>query len=250
MIGLIAAMPDEIRPFLKRTGSFQRGKIDGFSSFRFNVGSRDVLLLESGMGILNAAKAAQQMLAACKPEVLVNFGFAGAVAPELHVGDIIIAQRVLFRHNRLFSEEPGIAPERAEQTARVLGGISGVPFKSALGTLVTTSGIVSKKELLGQLPQNAPVPAVDMETSAIAQVARKERVPLMAIRAISDDADEELEFSIEEFTDRNMKISLPRVLLSVAKKPRIIPQLLRLAKNSKIAGEHLATALMAVLEAL
>ena len=73
-------------------------------------------------------------------------------------------------------------------------------------------------------------------------------MPLLAIRAISDGADEELQFSIEEFTDKNMKMFLPKVLLAVAKNPRIIPQLLRLSKNSKVAGENLATALLAILE--
>lgn len=248
MIGLIAAMPDEIRPLLRRVRSWQKEDIGGFSSYRFNVHNRDILLLESGMGVRNAARAAQQLLAEYRPEILVNFGFAGAVASGLTVGDIVIAQRVLFRHNRLFAEQQGIAAKPAEQAASFLLTIPGIPFKSVLGTLITTSGILCKKELLGQLPQNAIFPAVDMETSAIAQTAHKEKVPLLAIRAISDGADEELQFSIEEFTDKNMKIFLPKVLLAVAKNPRIIPQLLRLSKNSKVAGENLATALLAILE--
>jgi len=84
----------------------------------------------------------------------------------------------------------------------------------------------------------------------VAQAAYEGNVPLIAIRAISDGAEEELEFAIEEFTDRELNISVGRVLLTVAKKPWIVPQLLRLAKNSRLAGENLAEVLKVLLEEL
>ena len=45
-----------------------------------------------------------------------------------------------------------------------------------------------------------------------------------------------------------MKIRLVKVLLTVARKPWIVPQMLRLARNSKKAGENLALAVVAMLE--
>ena len=61
---------------------------------------------------------------------------------------------------------------------------------------------------------------------------------------------EELDFSIMELTDREMRISVRKVLWTVARKPRIIPQLVRLGKNSRLAGENLAVVVLAVLERL
>jgi adenosylhomocysteine nucleosidase len=57
---------------------------------------------------------------------------------------------------------------------------------------------------------------------------------------VSDAAEEELGFSIEEFCDPELKISLARVLRCIAGKPWIIPQLLKLSANSRRAGKNLA----------
>jgi len=89
-----------------------------------------------------------------------------------------------------------------------------------------------------------------METAAVAQVAAEGNVPLLALRAVSDGAGEELGFTIEEFTDREMNVRVGKVLLTVARKPWIVPQLLRLARNASIAGENLATAILVLLENL
>jgi adenosylhomocysteine nucleosidase len=72
----------------------------------------------------------------------------------------------------------------------------------------------------------------------------------MAIRGISDAADEELDFSLEEFCDRELRISPLRVLACIARKPRIIPQLMRLAAHSKKAGLRLAAGVELALKAL
>jgi adenosylhomocysteine nucleosidase len=87
-----------------------------------------------------------------------------------------------------------------------------------------------------------------METAAVARIAAASGIPLVAVRAISDGADEELGFTIDEFTDREMNISAWKVLRTVAARPRIIPQLIRLARNADVAGRNLAIAVIALLE--
>jgi adenosylhomocysteine nucleosidase len=82
----------------------------------------------------------------------------------------------------------------------------------------------------------------------VARAAAREGVPLLAIRGVSDDAGEELGFSIDELTDSGMRIRVGKVFLTVARRPSIIPQLLRLSKNSKKAGENLALAITSLLE--
>jgi adenosylhomocysteine nucleosidase len=64
-------------------------------------------------------------------------------------------------------------------------------------------------------------------------------MPLMAIRSISDGLDEELGFSMDEFMDNTMHVRVHKVLLTVARKPWIIPQLYRLSRNTRKAGKNL-----------
>ena len=73
-------------------------------------------------------------------------------------------------------------------------------------------------------------------------------MPFLAVRGVSDDAGEELGFSISELTDAGMRIRIGKVLKTVAGKPWIIAQMLRLAKNSGKAGKNLALAIAVLLE--
>jgi adenosylhomocysteine nucleosidase len=89
-----------------------------------------------------------------------------------------------------------------------------------------------------------------MESAAIAIVAVENGIPFCGIRAVSDPFDEELGFSLDEFCDQRMRIRIPRVLLTIARKPRIIPQLIRLARNSRVAGASLSQAVERFLSVL
>jgi hypothetical protein len=89
-----------------------------------------------------------------------------------------------------------------------------------------------------------------METSAIARAAAASQIPLVAIRGISDGSDEELDFSMAELTDSAMRIRAHRVFWTVLRKPWVISQMMRLKKNTDLAGRNLAVAVMAMLERL
>jgi adenosylhomocysteine nucleosidase len=99
-----------------------------------------------------------------------------------------------------------------------------------------------KSRLAALLPADAPFPVVEMESAAVAQLAGENGIPFVGMRTVSDPFDEELGFSLAEFCDDRMRIRIPKVLLTVARRPRIIPQLIRLARNSRVAAASLSQA--------
>ncbi|GFE59321.1 hypothetical protein [Geobacter sp. AOG1] len=240
-IGLIAAMPEEIKPLLARVGMYARETAGDFTLYRFRAGSRDACLVESGLGPEKAARATATLIATVAPDFVINFGLAGAVTPGLGIGDVVIAQRLLFARERLFSEQQGLSPELAGTAIGLLQSkLAGTSFQVCRGTCVTAGTILAKRDTARLLPAGVVNPVLEMETAAVAKIAAREGIPLLAVRAISDDAAEELEFNITDFTDRNMNIRVHRVLWSLTRRPWLIPQLVRLARNSKQAGETLA----------
>ncbi|HEX9024091.1 MAG TPA: phosphorylase [Geobacteraceae bacterium] len=248
IIGLIAAMPEEIRPLLRLAGKYKKERLAGFRAYRFTFGEEKVLLVQSGMGLDNAAGAAHALVKA-KPCIIVNFGFCGAVKAEPKVGDIMVAQRILLNKGNLFSPQSGIIEEEAKRLTRSLSDtFSDRDFRAHGGAFITSAEIRSKAEMATMVPSWAPNPVLEMETAAVAKAAAKEDVPFLAVRGVSDDAGEELGFSISELTDSRMKIRLAKVLFTIARKPWIVPQMLRLARNAKRAGENLALAVAAMLE--
>jgi adenosylhomocysteine nucleosidase len=110
------------------------------------------------------------------------------------------------------------------------------------GLFATTTAIMQKSRLAALLPVDAPFPVVEMESAAIALLAGENGIPFVGIRTVSDPFDEELGFSLDEFCDERMRIRISKVLFTVARKPRIIPQLIRLARNSRVAAASLSQA--------
>jgi adenosylhomocysteine nucleosidase len=250
-VGLVAAMPEETGPLLRRVGKSTRESISGFDLYRFTIGGWDAALIESGIGAERAAQATDLLIGVADPILILNIGFAGAILPGPDVGDIVIADRLLFFKERLFSEQPGLATDVTTKVLSLLENTcTEIDFRIHCGTFITTGEIVNKQRLAGLLPDRTTNPAVEMETVAVARKAARAGISLVAIRAISDGADEELDFSIEDFTGGDRKISAWRVLMTLVRKPRIIPQLFRLARNSGKAGRNLAVVLVALLEHL
>lgn len=246
-LGLIAAMPEEIAPLLRRIPAYRKEAAAGAKIYRFELGGAPVVLVESGMGPRKAAVAAERLISIASPNMILNFGFGGGVLPGLNVGEVVLAERVM-------KLESGRAAEGARPDGRLSTllldscTVEGIKVKS--GTFLTAAAIMNKKDVAGSLAAGIRHPVLEMETAAIVATAERAGIPVVAIRAISDAADEELGFSLEEFCDADLNISIPRVLGCVARKPWIIPQLMRLSRNSRTAGSNLAACVEVALKAL
>lgn len=246
IIGMVAAMPEEIAPLLKRVGGYRKEKAGGRNLFGFQLGGTEVALIESGMGPARAAAATRLLLERVRPRLILNFGFGGGVRRGAVAGDLVLAQRVLMLEGESFR----VIPLSDQGLSEVIRGRAAAAGMSLLGgTFITAATITSKEKVSSLLPHD-PHPVLEMETAAILEVAAEAGVPMVAVRGISDAADEELDFSLDEFTDPELNLKISRVLLTVAKRPRIIPQLIRLARNSSKAGKNLARLLEVVLPRL
>ena len=238
-IGIITAMPEETGALLKRLGAVE--KIAGWNlkACRCNLSGHDITLCEAGMGFDNAVRGAETIIREARPDLLISTGFCGGISPELKVGDVVVATSVVIVSGKLVEavsvEIPALCSNfvvrMAAEGARVFGG-----------RFASTPEIMAKAQLAAVLPGDPRCQVVEMESAAIAIAAVENGIPFVGIRAVSDPFDEELGFSLDELCDEHMCISIPRVLLTVLRKPRIIPQLIRLARNSRVAGANLARA--------
>jgi adenosylhomocysteine nucleosidase len=249
IIGLVAAMPEEIKPLLKQVGAYEKSSAAGFNLYRFSIHGRSCRLIESGIGVGRAGKAAKALIASEHPEAIISFGFGGAVRPGMAVGDLAVARSIRLYRGRYPDAREAIVlpvPAKVRQALETVCNQRGCAVRQ--GDFLTSETILNKKKLAMELPQEVVSPVLDMETWAVAQVAAQGGIPLLAIRAVSDAADEELGFCISEFTDSGMNIRISKILWTIARKPRIIPQLIRLSGNSRMAGKNLATAVRLLLE--
>lgn len=236
-IAFIAAMPEEFRTVACHLEAPARTVIGRYKASSGTASGHDVVVLESGMGFDNAAKAAETLISSMRPDIVVSAGFCGGIAPGLEVGAVVVATRVVIFSGGAMDEVPvelaaagsNLIARQSKSADRVFGGM-----------FVSTPAITAKARVAAMLPAGTLHPVVEMESAAVAMAAAESGIPFVGIRSVSDPADEELGFSLDEFCDDQLRIRIPRVLLTIMRKPFIIPQLVRLARNSRIAAANLS----------
>lgn len=177
-----------------------------------------VEVLASGIGAAAARRRGEQAVAR-GAAAIVSAGFCGALTPDLKVGDLVAAERVVdAATGREFTADAALlmrAPGRH-------------------GVLVTTPRIVrgpgDRAHLSGL--------ACDMESAVLADVARAAGVPFLALRAVTDEAHHTLP-DFDRLTDKAGALTPGFGLLHLLTRPADIPRLLRLWPASRKAGRAL-----------
>jgi nucleoside phosphorylase len=243
-VAFIAAMRQEIRPFLRRIGRSRRDWVGRFPCYRFELLGRECVLLETGVGIARATDGARALLSLFRPVMAVSFGTAGAPRPGLAVGDVVAARSV----HRL---EVG----RAE-SAWPAAALSDAAFKAAaeslqpLGARLSWGSIITTWGEQTFASEGAAIenPVLEMETAGIADACAEAGVPLLALRAISDSVEEPLPFNLSDYLDERQRLLVGRLVAAVLKRPSLLPALLRLGRNASRAAENAAVAVLAAVQ--
>lgn len=248
LIGIVVALPEERVALVKRLKQVKRRVVDGIPLYGGMLEGRQVCVIEGGMGTAAAIRATRLLLAETRPCLVLSAGFCGAIRPGPQVADLVISKRLLALDDQGLHEisQPG----GELSAARLSAELHHRGVRTWQGSFITANGIITKAAVAESLPTDLPTPVLEMESTAVARVAMTAGVPFLGLRAISDDAAEELNFSLDELTDTQLRISIPRVLFTCLKKPRIIPQLARLAANSGKAGKALGVALQQIVPML
>jgi adenosylhomocysteine nucleosidase len=242
-IGLIAAMPQESGSFLRFIKERKNIPLRPFRGVRFQIHNRNCLLVTSGMGLKRASDAARSIMAAASPDLLISFGIAGAINDDLLIGDVVIARNSCTLDKGL--------PVRFHPLASLSEAAWNAAFQAlhsseahlVSGTAITTHG----SQVFSQGLQEIPNPVLEMETAGIAQVAAEWGIPLLSIRSISDGPRSPIPFDLEAILDDNDNLRIGTILKMVFRRPQLIFQSRHMMQNSKIAADHAAAALVAVL---
>ena len=84
-IGIIGAMEEEVTLLRDKIENRQTISLGGCEIYTGQLNGTEVALLKSGIGKVAAALGATLLLEHCKPDVIINTGSAGGLAPTLKV---------------------------------------------------------------------------------------------------------------------------------------------------------------------
>ena len=204
-IGIIGAMDSELSLLL---ASMQQRNKEELYEITFHTGilyDRKIVLVKAGIGKVNAARCTQLLIDHYHPAAIINTGIAGGLAPELQVGDIVIAEG-LVQHDfdvTAFGHVKGYLctgeDDRVPTVFNTDRHISDTLVRTAEAVLckekVHTGLIATGDQFISGCDSKAVIydifhaSAAEMEGGAIAQVAELSGIPFAVIRAISDLAD-------------------------------------------------------------
>jgi hopanoid-associated phosphorylase len=165
---------------------------------------------------------------------IISIGIAGALAPDLRAGDMVIAERVVTANDAFETD--------AKWTARMAAALP----DARIGAILGRGLIAGTAEVKAALHEASGADAVDMESHMAAEAARARGVPFAALRTISDRADRSLPPAALTAMNPDGSIGLGRVLLSVLTRPAQIPALVRTGREAQQAFAALARALEAL----
>ncbi|QPJ60606.1 MAG: hypothetical protein G3M70_01370 [Candidatus Nitronauta litoralis] len=196
-ICILAAVSDEIAGIKQRMKIERKHVWRSVTVFEGEWEGYGLLLVRTGVGSGRALDALKKALAQFPVVLVLSVGYAGGTDPELKLGDLVLADRVL----RLNSTEP--AGEEKSEPFRVIpldpalvsqAMVLSCPPDTALhrGALMTVDEVVSRPEDKQALARDHQALAVDMETFDLVEHARLEAMSILSIRAISDTAQQEL----------------------------------------------------------
>ena len=212
-IGIIGAMAQEVNILAGQLDNAERYEHAGFV---FHTGTRhglEVIILQSGIGKVNAAVGTAILLERHQPDAIINTGSAGGFATDLAIGDVIISDEV--RHHDVdavvfgyeLGQVPGMptayhADSRLRDIARgAIAALGEVNVRE--GMIATGDAFMADPEQVATTRAQFPTMlAVEMEGAAIAQTCYLYGCPFVVIRALSDipgSGDNHLSF--EQFLD-------------------------------------------------
>lgn len=200
-VGIIGAMDVEVellQQAMEVEGGVTHASRAGRDFMEGAIAGVPVVLVQCGVGMVNAAACTQVLLDAFEADAIVNTGVAGSLDASIDIGDLVVATDAV---NHLMDVcnlgyEPGQTPGEGlafptDEHLRDLAKATAAELGSAVheGRVASGDRFVRDAAEKERIKQLFDARCCEMEGAAIAQVCALAKAPCLLVRAISDKAD-------------------------------------------------------------
>lgn len=201
-IGIIGAMDEEVAALKKDMNVTSNKTMASMEFLEGTLLGKDVVIVRSGIGKVNAAVCAEILVAIFKVDAIINTGIAGSLNAKIDIGDIVISSDVL--HHDMDATGFGyplgqiprmdvlsfVADKTLIETAKSVCEKVNPEIHTHIGRVVSGDQFISDKTVKTKITENFQGFCTEMEGAAIAQTAYLNKIPFVILRAISDKADD------------------------------------------------------------
>ena len=210
LVGIIGAMEEEVALIKGWMTELETLSIAGCEFYQGKLDGVNVVLLQSGIGKVNAAVSTTLLLSKFAPSKVINIGSAGGYAEKLNVGDVVISDQVCHHDvdvtvfGYAMGQVPGMPATYAADESLIAEAKAAVArldlVQAQVGLIGTGDSFMQDPVRVEKVRAEFPaLLAVEMEAAAVAQVCVKFETPFVVVRALSDIAGKESSQSFEEF---------------------------------------------------
>ena len=209
-LGIIGAMEEEIETLLtcleKKISSHHSGSV----FYEGTLEGLPVVIVQCGIGKVNAAICAQILIDLYGVTHILNTGIAGSLNPRLDIGDLVISRDAMYHDvdcaafGYPLGKVPGMDtavfpadPELIQQAWQAAEAEN--PGHNRIARIASGDQFVSQKALKERIISITGGDCTEMEGAAIAQTAYRAGIPFVILRAISDKADDSAEMDYPTF---------------------------------------------------
>ena len=209
-LGIIGAMQEEVETLLALMENKKELRKAGSVFFEGILEGLPAVIVQCGVGKVNAAMCAQVLCDLFDVTHLVNTGIAGSLCAELDIGDLVVSRDAM--HHDVdavhfgypYGKVPGMdvisfPADDAMVNFAFTAAEAVNPGHTKIGRVASGDQFVAVKEVKERIIANTQGLCTEMEGAAIAQTAYRNGIPFVILRAISDKADDSAEMDYPTF---------------------------------------------------
>ena len=211
-LGIIGAMAVEVETLKQQMKNMQVTSRAGMEFCEGELEDMPVVVVQCGVGKVNAALCVQILCDCFAVTHLINTGVAGSLCAELDIGDLVISRDAMYHDftchvlNPAYcvGQVPGLSVREFTADEQMLSVAFSVaeqirPGHSRIGRIASGDQFVADKSQKAQIVADTQAICTEMEGAAIAHAAWRNGIPFVIIRAISDKADDSAEMDYPTF---------------------------------------------------
>ena len=215
--GIIAAMKEEMQEIKNIMDGIEEQKIYELTFIKGTINNCDVVLVEAGIGKVNAGRVTQILIDNFEINAIINVGSAGSANDELNIGDIVIGEKLVqhdfditaFGHPKGHISNIGQFVESdktlIEEMKKTISEMKDREFKIKIGTIASGDIFCTELRMKEKIRSKFDADAIEMEGAAIAQVCKLDNIPFIVIRSISDKPNGNNNITFDQFLERASK---------------------------------------------
>ncbi len=205
-IGIIGAMESEVRELAASIQNKECVQVSNLSFYCGLLGGKNVVIVKSGIGKVNAALCAQLLVIKFGVTKIINTGIAGALGQGLGVFDFVVSTAAVYHDfdTTAFGYKKGQVPGLPESfiADEALADLAIKAFettefaqqhKIVKGLIASGDQFISDSKVKKIIKADFAPACVEMEGAAIAHACSLNKVPFVIVRCLSDMADETVE---------------------------------------------------------